>query len=117
MSVVNLALLLSVLLALACGNGETSPSEPYTEPRETMVMEVTVGPQTEECIGEALQTCLVVDGELFYDDIEGFEYEEGYRYLIRMEQYDAWPDLDEPPQDASQYGYRLIEILEKEREH
>ena len=79
-------------------------------------MEVTVGPQTEQCVGEAVQTCLVVDGELFYDDILGFDFEPGYRYVIRMERFDAWPDRDEPPQDASRYGYRLIEILEKAQE-
>ena len=25
-----------------------------------------------------------------------------------VERYDAWPDQEEPPQDASRYGYRLI---------
>lgn len=115
----NIILLLLAFFSLACGSGyETggpSPTEPPGESRETITREVTVGPETEECAGEALQTCLVVDGQLFYDEIEGFDYEPGYTYRIVMEQYDRWPGR-EPPQDAGQYGYRLIEVLEKTRE-
>ena len=78
------------------------------------VMEVSVGPERVYCEGSAPMMCLVVDGELFYDDIEGFEHEAGYRYRLRMERYDRWPG-QAPPADASKYGYRLIEIVEKAR--
>ena len=44
--------------------------------------------------------CMVVDGGLFYDSIEGFDYEEGYVYRLKIEWYDAWPGREEPPQDA-----------------
>ena len=57
--------------------------------------------------------CMVVDGELFYDRIDGFDYEQGYVYKLKIERYDAWPDRAEPPQDASRYGYRLIETISK----
>ena len=53
----------------------------------------------------------MVDGLLFYQEIDGFEYEPGYHYRRRIERYDAWPDRDEPPADASRYGYRLLELL------
>ena len=79
-----------------------------------MVLEVTVGPEMEDCVGSAPMRCLVVDGELFYDSIEGFEHDEGYEYRLRIERYEAWPG-EEPPQDASRYGYRLIEEVGKER--
>ena len=79
-----------------------------------MVLEVTVGPEMEDCVGSAPMRCLVVDGELFYDSIEGFEHDEGYEYRLRIERYEAWPG-EEPPQDASRYGYRLIEVVGKER--
>ena len=78
------------------------------------VMEVIVGPELEDCVGSAPMRCLVVDGDLFYDDIEGFEHEAGYRYRLRMEHYDRWPG-QAPPADASKYGYRLIEVVEKAR--
>lgn len=78
------------------------------------VMEVSVGPELEDCVGSAPMRCMVVDGELFYDDIEGFEHEAGYRYRLRMERYDRWQG-QAPPADASKYGYRLIEVVEKAR--
>ncbi len=81
-----------------------------------MSLESTVGPQLVDCVGIAPQKCLVVDGLYFYDSIEGFEFEPGYTYRILMERYDRWPRMEEPPQDASRYGYQLIEILEKVQE-
>ena len=33
--------------------------------------------------------CMVVNGELFYDAIEGFDYVEGFDYLLKVERYDA----------------------------
>lgn len=80
-----------------------------------MILEVTVGPELVDCVGAAPMRCLMVDGELFYEPIEGFEHEKGYEYRLKMEQYDAWPGQEEPPQDASRYGYRLIEVISKER--
>ena len=94
---------LVTMLAAACISMEP--------PVERVVLEVTVGPELVECVGVAPMQCLVVDGEYFYDSIEGFKYEEGYVYRIRMERYDAWPGLEEPPQDASAYGYRLVEVV------
>ncbi|MXZ42599.1 MAG: DUF4377 domain-containing protein [Caldilineaceae bacterium SB0666_bin_21] len=94
------------MLAAACIS-----MEPGSSPVESVVLEVTVGPERVECVGVASMQCLVVDGEYFYNSIEDFEYEEGYVYRIRMERYDAWPDLEEPPQDASAYGYRLVEVV------
>ncbi len=97
---------LVTMLATACISMEPGPS-----PVESVVLEVSVGPERVECVGVGPMQCLVVDGEFFYDAIEGFEYEEGNVYRIRMEQYDAWPDLEELPQDASAYGYRLVEVV------
>ena len=95
------------MLATACISMEPSPS-----PVESVVLEVAVGPERVECVGVVPMQCLVVDGEFFYDAIEGFEYEDRVcLYRIRMERYDAWPDLEEPPQDASAYGYRLVEVV------
>lgn len=80
-----------------------------------MILEVTVGPELEDCVGVAPMRCLVVDGELFYESIDGFDHEQGYEYRLQIEQYDAWPGQAEPPQDASRYGYRLIEVISKTR--
>ncbi len=34
----------------------------------------------------------VVNGELSYDTIEGFDYQEGYNYPLRIERKDPCPD-------------------------
>ena len=78
------------------------------------VLEVVVGAERVGCIGVAPMECLVVDGELFYGEIEGFDYREGYRYRILMERYDPWGG-GEPPQDAGRYGYRLVRVVERVR--
>ena len=91
-----------VVLAVACGSS-----------KDDEVLEVTVGPELKECIGVGPMQCMVVDGKLFYDRIDGFDYEQGYVYKLKIERYDAWPDREEPPQDASRYGYRLIETISK----
>ena len=79
------------LLTLAvAGCGLLEPE--YLEERE-----VTVGPTLARCYGVGLQSCMVVDGGLFYDGIEGFEYQPGYDYRLRIGKYDPW-DGGEPPQ-------------------
>ncbi len=79
----------------------------YLEERE-----VTVGPTLAKCYGVGPQSCMIVDGEFFYGGIEGFSYEPGYDYRLRIGKYDPWGG-GEPPQDAGRYAYRLLEQLEK----
>lgn len=98
-----------ILAAAACGSSEEAVD------MEAVVLEVTVGAELQDCVGVGPRQCMVVDGELFYDWIDGFDYEQGYVYRLKMERYDAWPGEEEPPQDASRYGYRLIEVIEKVR--
>ena len=114
-----LILMLLLFLGISCGVGAgtgTTSNGAGDESRSTAVLEVSVGPDMVDCVGVGPRKCLVVDGKFFYDSIEGFDYEPGYRYMIRMERFDAWLGSEEPPQDASRYGYRLIEILEKVQE-
>ena len=95
---------------LAACEGPVKPNEPeYIEIRE-----VTVGPALAKCYGVGERSCMVVDGRLFYDGIEGFDYEPGYDYRLRIGKYDPWGG-EEPPQDAGQYAYRLLEQLKKAR--
>lgn len=83
-------------------------------PRYIEIVEVTVGPTLARCYGVGEQTCMVVDGRLFYDAIGGFTFEAGYAYRLRIGKYDPW-NGGEPPQDAGRYAYRLLEQLEKTR--
>ena len=117
-NIIVLAALAVSIAALACtapaAEPATSTPTPIPPPAPNgSVQEVVVGPEQVECTGSAPQLCLVVDGELFYDEIEGFEYEAGYIYRLRIEEYDRWPGQTEIPQDAGRYGYRLLELLAK----
>ncbi len=99
-----IAVLLATLpLLLACGGS-----------REKVNLLVTVGSELEDCEGPPSMKCLVVNGELFYNTIEGFDYEEGYYYRITIERQDLYPG-GEPPEGTSRYRYRLVEIMHKER--
>jgi len=102
------------LLAAACGGEEPADT---TQPPviASVTLEVSVGPARQECYGPFQRMCLVVDGGLFYDEIDGFTHEPGHEYRLRIERYDAFPGQAEPPQDAGRYGYRLIEVISKAR--
>ena len=97
-----LAVVTLVLIVTACGS-----------PDDKEILEVTVGSELKECVVVGPMQCMVVDGNLFYDRIDGFDFVQGYVYRLKIERYDAWPDEEEPPQDASKYGYRLIETISK----
>ena len=108
-----IAAALILILTVACGSSEfPAPGGPV--PADAVLLDVEIGPELIDCVGLAPMECLVVDGELFYGSIEGFQHEAGFTYRLRIEQYDRWPELEEPPQDApSRYGYRLVEVLSK----
>lgn len=101
--IVPLVLLLALLLA-AC-DGATDSSEKT----------IYVGPELVDCVGVAPQQCLQVkespeaDYELFYGQIEGFTFEEGYEYelVIREEQ------VENPPADASSIRWVLVEEVSR----
>ena len=50
-------------------------------------VQITVAPKTSYCVGVAPMDCLVVDGELFYDEISGFNYEPGFEYVLGVKKY------------------------------
>ncbi len=81
-------------------------------PEYLEIREVSVGPTLARCQGVGPQSCMVVDGNLFYDGIEGFTWEAGYDYRLRIGKHDPWGGK-EPPQDAGRYAYRLLELLDK----
>ena len=111
-----LAMAAIILAALACSASsgpDALPASPATRPATPggAIQEVTVGPELVECVGSYPRQCLVVDGELFYDPIDGFRHQAGYRYRLRIERYDRFPGQTAVPQDTGRYGYRLLEIL------
>jgi heat shock protein HslJ len=75
-----------------------------------------VGPELVDCVGVAPMKCMLVkenpDGEyqFFYSQIEGFTFEPGYTYELRV----RIEPVANAPADASSLKYTLIEVASKE---
>lgn len=92
------AFLMSSLLLSACAG--------ILAPEEILVLEVLEA--AVPCVGVGRRDCLLVrsgggEPELFYDEIQGFTFEEGYRYTLEVSRR----TLPDPPADASSYTYHL----------
>ena len=91
----------------ACASTIQQPAAPDKPPAKTEAAPVEktlfVGPTLVDCEGVAPQKCmLVMDNpdagyQLFYGNIEGFDFEEGFEYelIVRVE------EVENPPADAS----------------
>ncbi len=65
-----------------------------------------VGPEKVDCVGVGPQKCLMINNEMFYDTIAGFDYIEGNSYVIEVER----KEKTNVPADASAYEYTLVNI-------
>jgi len=78
---------------------------------------VYVGPRQVDCVGVAPQKCLLVkekpgdDWTMYYDQIQGFDYEPGYEYELRIVE----EEIENPPADASSIRWTLVEVVSKTR--
>ncbi len=81
----------------------------------TEIVTLYVGPNLVDCVGVVPQQCMLVragegqDFTYFYDTIEGFHYEPGYNYKLRVQK----TPIENPPMDASSIQWTLVEQLEK----
>jgi len=74
-----------------------------------------VGPQTVDCTGIAPMKCLQVketqsgNWTNFYSNIEGFTYEPGYEYVLKVKT----EKIANPPMDGSSIKYTLVKQVSK----
>lgn len=104
------------LIASACA--QSTATGPADQQPQTAADEKTiyVGPMLVDCEGEGPQKCMLVkenpadDYTLFYDQIEGFVYEEGFEYqlLVKTEQ------VENPPAGGSSIKWTLVEEVDKQ---
>ncbi|MGI8618625.1 MAG: DUF4377 domain-containing protein [Gemmatimonadaceae bacterium] len=101
------ALALSLVVALAaCGSIVGT---------ERIVQTIEVGPDKVPCFTNSTQECLQVrvpgttTWEYFSGEIEGFTFERGFLYVIRVER----TNIQDPPPNGSAFRFRLVEILSK----
>jgi len=79
---------------------------------------VLIKPNLVTCEGVSVQKCMEyqVKGEdswqLFYGEIEGFTYEEGYTYELEVDV----EKVENPPADGSSLKYSLKKVIKKERD-
>lgn len=96
------------LLFLLAACGEPMPQD---KPGQLLY----VAPYGTACIGVGAMECLRVKEEgdanwqLFYNHIEGFAYEEGFQYTLRVKV----EEVASPPADGSSLRYTLLEVVEK----
>ena len=95
-----------LFLLAACG-------EPTSQDKPGQLL--YVAPYGTACIGVGAMECLRVKEEgdanwqLFYNHIEGFAYEEGFQYTLRVKV----EEVASPPADGSSLRYTLLEVVEK----
>ena len=97
-----------------CGGGSDAlDAEQSSAGAETKTL--YVAHHLSDCVGVGPMECMLVrdtpDGEwqLFYSEIEGFDYEPGYDYELRI----RMEDIPDPPADASSIRYILEEVVSK----
>ena len=96
---------LFVLLCTACSSLENGVEKKT----------IYIGAKEVDCEGSGPRKCLLiketVDAEYkyFYDHIEGFEWEPGYEYELRIEV----SKKESVPMDSSSLRYKLIEVVSK----
>jgi len=79
------------------------------------IIRLVVKEDRASCTGVAPQTCYQVkynnskNWELFYDQIAGFKYKPGYRYVLQVQR----TKRINVPADASAYQYKLKKVLKK----
>lgn len=94
--------LVMVIMMFSCGKDET-------------IVRYVIASQTADCTGVAPQKCLLVkmgdtpDWEFFYNNIEGFDYEEGYEYVLDVKE----EKVENVPADASSLKYTLVKEISK----
>lgn len=118
-----LVALAATLLALAAcqpvmPRPEGTPQEATPQESASAGEEITlyVGPELVDCVGVGPMKCMLVkenpedDYTYFYSQIEGFEFEPGYEYELRVQ---VTP-VENAPADASSLKYTLVEVVSKE---
>ena len=97
-----LSLLASVLLLGSCTGSQNTEK-------------MTIASQQGDCVGVAPMKCLLVkvegqpDWEFFYNNIEGFNYEPGYEYVLEVKK----EELKNPAADQSAIKYTLVKEISK----
>lgn len=101
-----LGVMASLLILSACANKGLQDSDIRT---------VFIGPEKVHCVGVAPIQCMQIKEkvnapwQLFYDQIEGFNFEAGYDYILQVKV----EKREHVPADASSLKWSLVKVLSK----
>ena len=84
---------------------------PAGDQQQGEVVEMNVAAEKQECVGVGPRECLVVNDELFYANIDGFEFESGNEYTLRVRK----TEKENVPADASSFNYELVEVVDQQQ--
>ena len=103
-----------IVLFIAACNEVRLPSNQDTE--EEHLKTITIGPSIRRCQGFIEQDCFMEFNhesgrwEFFYEAIQGFDFEPGFIYTLRVRLEDRGTEI----QDVGRYSYHLVEIIDKQ---
>lgn len=104
-----------VVVGFAGCGGSKSQQPESIPPGQVVEKTIVVGPMKILCVGVGPQECLLIKEsardpwKAYYSEIEGFYYEEGFIYQLRV----AAVRRDNPPADASAFTYQMLEQISK----
>ena len=107
--------LILLVLTIGCEQKVSIPGAPTT-PEEENIETLIIGPYTETCQGFIEQQCYLEfnedsqQWEFFYESIQGFDFEPGFIYTLKVRLEDRGTEI----QDVGRYAYHLVEVLDKE---
>jgi len=109
----NACLLATMFVGLSACVGESTLRQAGAEGVVESTIEVEFF--RDGCVGEGGRLCLQVmfdgaDRENFFDEIDGFNFEWGYRYTLHI----AARTVENPPQDGSSIAWSLLEQLDRQ---
>ena len=111
------------VILTACGGAGSLPNsnqsaESADQSNLSSQISMIIGPQLVDCVGEGPRQCMQVkyqpdeDWQFFYNQIEGFDYEPGYRYTLLVDKL----DVQDPPAGGSSLRYVLVDVIDKVEE-
>ncbi|WP_341225678.1 DUF4377 domain-containing protein [uncultured Arcticibacterium sp.] len=111
--------ILAVFSSCATSSSSSSTSKATTTSTEAVYW---VNGKKSDCVGVGKKDCLEIqkgniknanNWKLFYDSIDGFNYEEGYVYKLLVKEENS---LKPVAADASLKNYKLLKVMQKEYE-
>jgi len=103
------------MVMIGCRSSELSDTVTESDTEIANEKMLFIASSQVDCENPFPQKCFLVkesadsEYEYFYDAIEGFSYENGYYYTVRV----GVTEIENPPVDGAGFRYELIDVIEK----